>query len=111
MKTKKKLIFSLTLALALCVGVIFAATLSMSAEDATVTDSGTCGDNLTWTLTSDGTLTISGEGEMYEYEAATSPWDDNTSEITSIVIEDGVISIGDWAFYYCTSLTSVTIPD
>ncbi|MCD8314109.1 MAG: leucine-rich repeat domain-containing protein, partial [Firmicutes bacterium] len=114
MKTKKKLIFSLILALALCVGVIFAATLSMSAEDATVTASGTCGaygDNLTWTLTSDGTLTISGEGRMNEYFPGDTPWYDSASVITSVVVEDGVATIGSNAFYDCTSLTSVTIPD
>ena len=31
---------------------------------------GTCGDNLTWVLTEDGTLTISGEGEMPDYTGA-----------------------------------------
>ena len=69
--------------------------------------SGTCGDNLTWTLTSDGTLTISGTGEM-----TSSPWRDSYSDvIKSVIIEDGVTSIGDWAFEFCSSLTSVTIPD
>ncbi|MCD8003253.1 MAG: leucine-rich repeat domain-containing protein, partial [Clostridia bacterium] len=127
MKTKKKLILSLTLALALCVGVIFTATLSMSADDETmITASGTCGDNLTWTLTSDGTLTISGTGDMYDYyevyvesgegwesetEYGTAPWCDSAGEITSVIIEDGVTSIGEGAFWDCTSLESATISD
>ncbi|MCD7747485.1 MAG: leucine-rich repeat domain-containing protein [Firmicutes bacterium] len=119
MKTKKKLIFSLILALALCVGVIFAATLSMSAEDeTTVTASGTCGDNLTWTLTSDGTLTISGEGEMYDYSKNITldynpfvPWYPYCDSITTIVVEDGVTSIGSNAFYGLDYLVSATIGD
>ncbi|MCD8003129.1 MAG: leucine-rich repeat domain-containing protein, partial [Clostridia bacterium] len=100
MKTKKKLIFSLMLALALCVGVIFAATPSVSADAAV---SGTCGDNLTWTFTSDsnlsnGTLTISGTGEMKSYRSVYAPWSLLCKYITSIVIENGVTSIGDGAF-------------
>lgn len=43
------------------------------AADASVTASGTCGDNLTWALTEDGTLTISGEGEM-DYDGFWVPW-------------------------------------
>ncbi|MCD7860180.1 MAG: leucine-rich repeat domain-containing protein, partial [Firmicutes bacterium] len=77
-----------------------------ASEDASVVDSGTCGDNLTWVLDSDGVLTISGEGEMTE-----NPWYDNRRLIKSIVIEDGVASICDFAFEYCTSLSSVTIPN
>ena len=69
-------------------------------------DFGVCGENLTWTLDNDGVLAISGIGEM----ANGGPWGQNSS-IKSVVIEDGVTSIGNSAFYYCTSLTSLTIPD
>lgn len=67
---------------------------------AAVVDSGTCGTNLTWTLDDNGTLTISGNGKMKDYGlygGAQSPWL-GSSEITSIVIENGVTSIGDRAF-------------
>ena len=69
--------------------------------------SGTTGD-CTWSL--DGTvLTISGNGDMEYYsDYPLLPWG---SSITKVVIEDGVTSIGDWAFYACRQLTSVTIPD
>ena len=73
--------------------------------------SGTCGDNLTWTLV-DGVLTISGTGAMDDYTVEErSPWYSGRSEITSVVIENGVTSIGARAFPGCDSLTGVTIPN
>ena len=73
--------------------------------------SGTCGDNLTWNLTGDGVLTISGTGAMSNYTSSSprAPWYSNRSSIKSVVIEEGVTSIGEYAFYECTGLTSVTI--
>ncbi len=71
--------------------------------------SGTCGPNLTWNLT-DGILTISGTGEMTDFSYPDyGPWYSLSSSITSVVINDGVTSIGDYAFYSCANLTSVTI--
>ena len=69
-------------------------------------------DNLTWTLTADGTLTISGTGAMKDYNAAEnlSPAYMN-SDVKKVVIKDGVTSIGELAFYKCSSLTNITIPD
>ena len=80
--------------------------------DEAIVASGNCGandDKLTWTLTSNGTLTISGEGEMKDY--ADGEWEDRKSEIKKIVIESGVTEIGCSAFTDCTSLTDVVIPD
>ncbi len=77
----------------------------------TTLEDNTCGENLTWTL-EDGTLTISGTGDMENYgQSHYVPWDFYRVTITSVVIEDGVTSIGGYAFYQCTNLTSVTIPD
>ncbi len=70
---------------------------------------GKSGDNLTWTLDADGTLTISGSGEMADFKGDDFPW--NTDAVKELVIEDGVTSIGDYAFAFCDSLSSVTIPD
>lgn len=84
--------------------------LSVSALAAEVVDSGTCGDNLTWTLDSDGVLTISGTGDMKNYSYA-SPWSSYNSTINSVVIGNGVTTIGDAAFRNCSSLDTVTIPE
>ena len=74
-------------------------------------DSGSCGENVTWTLTADGTLTISGTGTMTDYANSGSPWYSCRGAIKSVVIQQGVTSIGDLAFWDCSGLTSVTIPD
>ena len=70
-----------------------------------------CGANLTWTL-SNNQLTISGTGDMNNFDSYSSraPWYLDNTYITKIVIEDGVTSIGDYAFYYLSKLTSVSIP-
>ena len=88
-------------------------TLDLFAEDGNVVASGTCGaqgENLTWVLTADGTLTISGTGEMANCTNFTQPWRFNRGEILSAVVEDGVTSVGGCAFQYCSKLASVTIP-
>lgn len=94
--------------------------IALFAEDGDVIASGVCGengDNLTWVLTGDGTLTISGSGGMKDYvlcdpnaEARTSaPWGTYWEQITSVVMEHGVTSIGGAAFVHGNKLTSVTI--
>ena len=72
----------------------------------TIVDSGTCGSNLTYTLDSNGVLTISGTGDM---QNSSFGWDKDL--IKSVVINDGVTNIGSSAFSGCTRLTSVAIPN
>ena len=70
-------------------------------------------DNLTWKLYADGTLNISGKGAMKDYNSDDnpSPASQKKDSVKKVVIEDGVTSIGDSAFSYCSSLTNITIPD
>lgn len=79
----------------------------------TVVDSGSCGSNVTWTFYSDGELYISGTGAMgYYYSSNYAPWYANyRNQITSVVIDSGVTSIGSYAFYGCSSLASIAIPE
>ena len=105
----KKRLLSFVLAV-----LMIASLLPATALAADIADSGTCGakgSNLTWTLDSEGVLTISGSGDMHDYDFPSAPWYDSRSRVKSAVIADGVTSIGDDAFKGCTSLTSVTIPD
>ena len=73
--------------------------------------SGTCGDNLRWTLSDAGVLTISGTGEMKNYsELYPAPWYLNRAEIRMIVVEEGVTSIGNRAFRDLEHVLSVKLP-
>lgn len=75
---------------------------------------GTCGDNLTWVLDDEGTLTISGTGKMADYsfeDGQEAPWDEYASDMEKLVIEDGVENIGTYAFFGCYGLTEMTIAD
>ena len=78
--------------------------------------SGECGENLTWTLDeSTGTLTISGTGDMWDYDVTTSgettaPWRDLS--FTTLVLEPGITRIGSCAFYQeCDISCDLTIPE
>lgn len=97
-------------------------------DDIIITKSGYCGENVTYELTSDGTLIISGTGPMFDYS-----WEDNDGNgmppymtweyeeidgdmcivgdktIRKVIIEDGVTTIGDYAFNACTALEVVEI--
>ena len=117
-KLKKRFLSILLTALLLCAVPLVLVNTAYAAE---TVRSGACGDNVTWKLTSDGTLTISGKGEMDNYKFdgynyltnsyyTDAPWDTYRYYIKSVVIENGVTSIGDRAFYGCVNLSNVTIP-
>ena len=99
----KKRLLSFVLAV-----LMIASLLPATALAADIVDSGTCGAEVTWTLDSEGVLTISGSGYMYDNGSSGAPWH---GRVKLAVIAEGVTSIGEYAFSDCTSLTSVTIPD
>ena len=73
--------------------------------------SGVCGDNLTYVLDSNGTLTISGTGDMYDfnYDGVPVVWSEYKDSITSLVIEEGVTSVGLNAFFNYYNLENIHI--
>ncbi len=92
------IVFALCFAMGICVQAL---------------DSGTCGENLTWTLDDNGTLTISGSGAMENYayyNDSEAPWYSLRRSVLTVTISEGVTSIGNSAFRGCSSLTSITIP-
>ena len=65
--------------------------------------------NVSWSLDDNGTLTISGTGNMPDYDNFTDwPWYTQRGNIREVIIEDEVTSIGNYAFYYCSSLAAVS---
>ena len=78
-----------------------------------------CGDNLTWTFNAEnGTLTVKGTGDMYDYSWSDSewnpqqraPWLGMKNAIKRVVVNNGATSIGAHAFDNCLNLTSVSLP-
>ena len=68
-------------------------------------EGGSCGTNMTWFLDDDGFLTISGSGTMTNYTSSTpAPW--NKENVITVYLEDGITSIGNYAFYNCSNIIS-----
>ena len=92
-------------------GTVFAVE---KAEDGVIA-SGKCGvngtDNVTWTLTKDGTLTIRGQGATADYSGGDNPWYSYRSQIQQVVVEDGVTKLGKYLFYGCGNIEKVTLPN
>ena len=107
MKTRKLRLLSALLAVAMMLALLPTAAF---AADGELPTSGTCGakgneKNVHWTLDSDGTLTISGSGAMADYDSYyNQPWAGQRDNIKHLVVENGVTSIGNNAFRYCTNL-------
>ena len=85
--------------------------LALGVSAALADESGSCGDNVTYSFNSaTGMLTISGTGPMTEFSSANpSPFKGNTA-ITTVNIGEGVTSVGYDAFNGCTGMTSVSLP-
>ena len=110
------MILSALVLIVLCVTL-----MSAEAQAAEIVARGTSGDNVTWTLDTEGVLTINGSGDMPNWDIFTygnkvdyskaPPWYDYNDLITKAVIQEGITSIGDWAFSGCINLPGIEIPD
>ena len=72
--------------------------------------SGTMGENITWELDDAGLLTISGTGAMSNFGAYGAPYNKIRNEILSVSVSDGITSIGSGAFCACR-FTEIVLPD
>ena len=73
---------------------------------------GNAGQNAYYTFNPDDrSLTITGTGEMFDFDYNDCPWMDKRDAINSVTIGDGITYIGNYAFYQCSQIRSVTIPD
>ncbi len=81
-------------------------------ETSPIIKSGECGNYLEYTLHENGTVYIFGFGEMFDYNMwnNVSPFTQENDKIKRVIIEEGVETIGVWAFAVCSELMSVTIP-
>lgn len=74
--------------------------------------SGSCGENLTWRLDNEGTLTISGTGAMAMYSRVEpAPWYEMADDIKTLIVEEGVTIISATAFRDCSNLKEVMLPN
>ena len=100
----------LSLALVIC---LLCSLVPVTASAAEIVDSGTItGSNISWTLDSNGLLTLSGSGEIPRCSMESDiPWFKYYEDITAAVVEDGITNIGYYCFYKCYQMESVSIPD
>ncbi|MCD8237807.1 MAG: leucine-rich repeat domain-containing protein [Clostridiales bacterium] len=108
-RTLTKTGFSLTLKMLLAALFIFTAFI-IEAKGAEIIDSGSCGDSITWELNDKYVLTITGSGDMYDYNSRTIPWESYSTDIKSVVFSGEITSIGNYAFYYF-QITELTVPE
>ena len=100
------------------VDTAYAAETSGVAAQSYYVAGGQCGDDLTWTLDSSGTLTISGTGPMYGYSLFKNPWCDSalrssgiSTRVVNAVVSSGVTALGERALADCGSMVSVSLPE
>ncbi len=105
-------------AVILSVVMIITAVLCINIGVASAADSGTCGatgSDISWVYDSDTTtLTLTGTGTTANYYPTSTrgaPWDSVKEDITTVIVGEGIVSIGYCNFYGCTSLTEVSLPN
>lgn len=98
----------IALLVSLCLVITF---VPISDAHAFIISSGKLGDHVEYTLSDDGTLTVSGYGDIYNYRI----WDDSpiwgNKLVKKIIVKPGITSIGNYAFCGLQNLTSVTLPE
>lgn len=122
----KKRLLSMILALGMMLTILPVNAITAWAGNGETIQSGNCGtggsDNVTYVLTQNNddntnktyTLTISGNGKMNDYSDYSynyAPWNSVNYAITQVVFEGDITTIGNYSFYRCTRLTSITIPN
>lgn len=107
--SKKILVIIMTIAML----VPFMPDQTLPVHAATIVHQGKCGDDVTFTLTSDGTLTLSGTGKTYRYHenVMEHEWTDYSSQIKNVVVEDGITELGEALFCRLKNLKTATIAD
>lgn len=92
-------------------GKIDELTLKVDEMTGDVVSIGKCGDDINYVLYSDGKLILKGTGAMFDYDNGSnaSPFKDN-SDIKSVIVSEGITSIGEYAFLYCNNLQKATLP-
>ncbi len=106
---KKSVILIVTVMISVCAFVILdnAETVESSTQ---VISNGQCGSNASYLIYSDGTLEITGSGEMYQYGTTHAPWYECRDDITKIVISDKITKLGASAFLDCKNVAELTMP-
>lgn len=79
----------------------------------TVIAEGSCGTDMNWTLYESGLLLISGSGDMTDYSSygTKAPWNSHLDRIKNVVLEGDITSVGQYAFYQCKKMETVTLPE
>ena len=80
----------------------------LSSVNVQASQTGKCGDNITWTLDDKGNLELTGKGKMYDYSLMGAPWG---TSIVSVTISEGIENLGKYALSFCGKLTNVVIPN
>ena len=107
MNLRLKRFLCILLAAVLVLTMLPVSALAETAET-TYPVTGSCGENLTWSLDESGTLTVSGTGEMADYTAdGGQPWAGYSAQISSLIIENGVTKLGAFAFDGLSALATV----
>ncbi|MBQ9506325.1 MAG: InlB B-repeat-containing protein [Clostridia bacterium] len=97
-KKPLSLLLSLLMALSVFAGLTF------SAGAATVVETGSCGESATYTLDSDGLLTISGSGTIADNAFL------NRTDIRKVVVEEGITGLSTRSFHSC-DFEEISLPD